>query len=65
MDLGLADDFNLDADRIQAMIEHLWSLLTEGEVNIEASALWFPTGQQLLDYVRDAAIELRRGEVEQ
>ncbi|MDG4596163.1 MAG: DUF499 domain-containing protein [Candidatus Contendobacter sp.] len=65
VDLNLADDLSLDADRIQATVEHLRSLLTEGEVNIEASALWFPTGQQLLDYVRDAAIEFRRGEVEQ
>lgn len=64
-DLTLADDLNLDADRIQATVEHLRSLLTEGEVNIEAAALWFPTGRQLLDYVRDTAVELRRDEVEQ
>jgi hypothetical protein len=31
-------------------VEHLRSLVSEGEVTIEA-ALWFPTGQQLLDYV--------------
>ncbi|MCK7574589.1 MAG: hypothetical protein MZV65_00805 [Chromatiales bacterium] len=38
-DLNLADDLNLDADQIQATVEHLRSLLAEGEVNIEASAL--------------------------
>lgn len=65
VDLNLADDFSLDADRIQATVEHLRSLLTEGEVNIEAAALWFPTGQQFLDYVRDAAIEVPCSEVEQ
>lgn len=65
VDLNLADDLSLDADRIRATVEHPRSLLTEGEVNIEAAALWFPTGQQLLDYVRDAAIEVSRGEVEQ
>ena len=65
VDLNLADDLNLDADQIQATVEHLRSLLAEGEVNIEASALWFPTGQQLLDYARDAAVELPRSEVDQ
>lgn len=64
VDLTLADDLLLEADQIQATVETLRSLLAEGEVNIEASALWFPTGQQLLDYVRDIAVELHRNEVE-
>lgn len=46
VDLNLADDLLLDADQIQATVEHLRSLLAEGEVSIEASALWFPAGQQ-------------------
>jgi hypothetical protein len=45
-------------------VEHLRSLLAEGEVNIEAAALWFPTGQQLLDYVREIGVDLQRDEVE-
>lgn len=64
VDLNLAEDLILDADQIQATVEHLRSLLAEGEVSIEASALWFPTGQHLLDYVRDIAAELPRNEVE-
>ncbi len=64
-DLNLADDLLLDADQIQTTVEHLRSLLTEGEVTVEAAALWFPTGQQLLDYVRDIAAELPpRGEIQ-
>ena len=65
VDLTLADDLLLDPEQIQATVEHLRSLLAEGEVSIEASALWFPTGQQFLDYVRDIAAEFRRDEVEQ
>jgi hypothetical protein len=65
VDLNLADDLLLDAGQIQATVEHLRSLLSEGEVTVEASAIWFPTGQQLLDYVRDIAAELPRNEVEQ
>jgi Protein of unknown function (DUF499)/Fn3 associated len=65
VDLNLADDLTLDADQIQATVEHLRSLLSEGEVSIEASAIRFPTGQQLLDYVHDIAAEIHRDEVEQ
>ena len=64
-ELTLADEMLLDTDQIHATVEHLRSLVSEGEVSIEASALWFPTGQQLLDYVHDIAVELPRGEVEQ
>jgi len=64
VDLQLADDLLLDAEQIRATVNQLRSLLREGEVTIEASALWFPTGQQLLDYVRDIAAELPRNEVE-
>lgn len=65
VDLNLDDNLALDVDQIHATVEHLRSLLSEGEVSIEASSLWFPTGQQLLDYVRDIAVELTRSEVEQ
>jgi hypothetical protein len=64
VDLQLADDLLLDAEQVRATVEHLRSLLSEGEVTIEAAALWFPTGQRLLDYVRDLAVELPRHEVE-
>jgi hypothetical protein len=65
VDLQLADDLLLDSDQIRATLEQLRSLVSEGEVTIEASALWFPTGQQLLDYVHAIAVELSRDEVEQ
>lgn len=64
VDLQLADDLLLTADQLRATVEHLRSLVSEGEVNIEAAALWFPTGRQLLDYVHEIAVELPRNEVE-
>lgn len=64
VDLQLADDLLLDGEQIRATVEHLRSLVSEGEVTIEAAALWFPTGQQLLDYVHEIAAELPRNEVE-
>lgn len=63
-DLQLADDLLLDSEQIRATVEHLRGLVSEGEVTIEAAALWFPTGQQLLDYVHEIAVELQRDEVE-
>lgn len=63
-DLQLADDLLLDSEQIRATVEHLRGLVSEGEVTIEAAALWFPTGQQLLDYVHEIAVELPRDEVE-
>lgn len=63
-DLQLADDLMLTADQVRATVEHLRSLVSEGEVTIEASAIWFPTGRQLLDYVHEIAVELPRNEVE-
>ncbi len=64
VDLQLADDLMLTADQVRATVEHLRSLVSDGEVTIEASALWFPTGRQLLDYVHEIAAELPRHEVE-
>ena len=63
-DLALADDLMLTSDQVRATVDHLRSLVSEGEVTIEASALWFPTGRQLLDYVHAIAVELPRNEVE-
>lgn len=65
VDLNLADGMTLDADQIERTVEQLRSLLNEGEVGIDAGFLWFPTGQQLLDYVQDIKAELKRSEVEQ
>ena len=63
-DLNLADGMSLNPDQIQSTVEQLRALVGDGEVNIEASALVFPTGQLLLDYARDIAADLKRDEVE-
>jgi len=65
VELSLADDIVMDADRLKATVEHLRSLVDAGEVNVDAAALRFPTGQALLDYVRDLAIELPHDDIEQ
>ena len=64
-ELNLSDDLALDAERIEAALEHLRGLVAEGEASIETRCLQFETGQRFLDYVRELRIDLLRDEVEQ
>jgi Fn3 associated len=47
----------LDASQIESSIAHLRSLQPDGQIQIEADALRFPTGQLLSDWSADAKIE--------
>ena len=64
-ELNLSDDLALDAERIEAALEHLRGLVVEGEASIETRCLQFETGQRFLDYVSELRIDFRRDEVEQ
>ena len=55
----------LDAEKLETAIDHLRSLLSEGQVDIDALALKFPTGQHLLDWVKEIKTEIKPQEVEQ
>lgn len=54
-----------DHDRLSKMLSFLQDLLSEGELTLESGKLHFPTGQHLLDYVRDTKDELNNEEIEQ
>ena len=56
---------SLNADQIEEMIESLRKVYSEGQVNIDASSVWFPTGQHLTDFATDARKEVKSDEVEQ
>ena len=64
VDLSLEDSIRLDGARMEQEVEQLRGLLDEGQVTIEANALHFPTGAQLLDCVKDIKPQLPRNEVE-
>src|SRR5680860_219925 len=64
-EFNLADGMALDADQIERTVEQLRALIEVGEISIEASFIAFATGQNLLDYIQELRVELRRGEVEQ
>jgi hypothetical protein len=65
VELTTDEQLRLDAAQLKSIIEAMRSLLSGGQVNVEYSALHFPTGQDLLDWVADARAELKAGEVEQ
>ena len=56
---------SLNADQIEEMIESLRKVYSEGQVNIDASSVWFPTGQHLTDFAADEKKEVKGDEVEQ
>ena len=65
LELTCDDRLAFSADQLEGVINHLRGLLCEGQVAVEARALRFPTGQQLLDWVADVRTELQPEEVEQ
>jgi hypothetical protein len=65
LELTFDDRLALDAEKLETAIDHLRSLLSEGQVAIDALALNFSTGQHLLDWVRDVRTEIKPQEVEQ
>jgi hypothetical protein len=56
---------SLNGDQIEEMIESLRKIYSEGQVNIDASGVWFSTGQHLTDFAADEKKEVKNDEVEQ
>lgn len=65
LELTFDEKLLLDCDKLEGVISNLRGLLSEGQVAIETTAIHFPTGQALLDWVRDARTEIKPEEVKQ
>lgn len=65
MELSIDDRLKLDSEKLETTINHLRSLLTEGEVEIEVDSIRFPNGQLLLDWVAEVKTEVKPDEVSQ
>lgn len=65
IELSVDANLALDVDKVESAINSLRGLLTDGEVEIEAEALSFPSGQKLLDWVAEVKTEIKREEVKQ
>lgn len=63
IELNVDEKIALSSDQIEKVLENLRGLLEDGQVQIEASSLKFPAGQNLLDWVAEAETEIRQGEV--
>jgi hypothetical protein len=59
------DQLALDVATLETTVEGLRQILPDGQIALEAFALGFPTGRQLLAWVEDARTELQPEEVEQ
>ena len=65
LDLTFDEKLIFDAEKLEGIINHLRGLLSEGQVAIETAVIHFPTGQALLDWVRDVKTEIKPEEVTQ
>jgi hypothetical protein len=59
------DQLALDVTTLEFTVENLREILPDGQITLEAFALRFPSGRQLLAWVEDARTELQPEEVEQ
>ncbi|HEY9786570.1 MAG TPA: DUF499 domain-containing protein [Candidatus Obscuribacterales bacterium] len=65
VELTFDEKLPLDAEKLESIIGNLRGLLADGQVAIDSTALYFPTGQQLLDWIAEAKTELKPKEVVQ
>ncbi len=55
----------LSTEHLESILECVRGILGEGQVELHAPKLRFPTGQHLLDWVADVHTEIKPGELEQ
>jgi hypothetical protein len=65
IELRTFEDKQIEPELIEACLESLRKIQTEGQVKIETSALSFETGQDLLNWVEEVRTELRPGDIKQ
>jgi hypothetical protein len=64
-ELNLDEKLLLDVVKLEEIIEQLRSLVTVGEVSLDAMSVHFSTGQDLLNWVAEVKTEIKPGEVVQ
>ena len=65
IELQVDEKVYLTPEQLEKTLETLRGLLADGQVDIDAKALRFEAGQNLLDWVVEAKTEIKPGEVEQ
>ncbi|MTJ15832.1 MULTISPECIES: DUF499 domain-containing protein [unclassified Dolichospermum] len=65
VEISVESNLVFDVDKLESAVNYLRSLLTDGEVEIQAQSLSFSTGQQLLDWVAEVKTQIYPHEVQQ
>ncbi len=65
IELSFSPGFPLENTSLEQTIDHLRSLLSQGNVRIELERIDFAIGQDLLDWVAETKSDLKPGEIEQ
>ena len=65
IELTMFEDKHVDPELAEECLEALRKIQSEGQVKMEAKALYFVTGQDLLDWVEDVKTALQPNEVKQ
>lgn len=65
LELSFDQEYSVNGEDLEGIIDHLRGLITEGQVSMEVAGLSFSTGQRLLDWVAEVKTEIRPEEVEQ
>ena len=65
VELNLSDGLVLNSEDIEAAVEHMRGLLSDGQVLINAKRIHYATGQHFLDHIADLRTPYQRDDVEQ
>lgn len=65
IELTTYEEKQVEPELVEQCLEALRKIQTEGQVKAEAKALYFETGQDLLDWVKVVRTELQPGEIKQ
>ena len=63
-ELRLSEDVALDGEHVEQAVEHLRSLVPEGEISIEATHVKYESGQHFFDHVEEIKADYKREDVE-
>jgi len=64
-DVSLGEAISLSADQIEALINAIRSVYSEGQVSLKSHILSFPTGQRLIEFAADERRDINPEEVTQ
>ena len=65
LELNFDNKLVLNGEKLEATVNPLREILTDGQVAVESEAIHFATGQRLLDWVKDVKTEIKSEEVKQ